>query len=47
MTQNDFQSGISAGFYGGGTEAVDLFNQESDLKSAQPIINDFINNYTN
>jgi hypothetical protein len=45
MIQNDYQSGISAGFYGGGT-AVYLFIQESDLKSAEPIINDFIKNYT-
>jgi len=46
MIQNDFQSGISAGFYGGGTAAVDLFIQETDLKAAEPIINDFIKNYT-
>ena len=45
MIQNDFQSGISAGFYGGGTASVDLFIQESDMKSAEPIINDFIKNY--
>lgn len=41
MIQNDFQSGITAGFFGGGTSAVDLFIQESDLKNAEQIINEF------
>jgi len=45
IIQNDFQSGISAEFYGGGTASVDLFIQESDMKSGEPIINDFIKNY--
>jgi len=45
MIQNDYQSGIAAGFYGGGTSAIDLFIQESDLKAAEPIINDFIKSY--
>jgi len=44
MDQNDFQSGITAGFFGGGSSAVDLFIQESDLKNAEQIINEFIKN---
>ena len=42
MIQNDFQSGITAGFFGGGTSAVDLFIQEADLQEAEPIITDFL-----
>jgi len=45
MIQNDYQSGITAGFFGGGTTAIDLFVQESDLKAAEPIVTDFIKNY--
>jgi len=45
MIQNDYQSGITAGFFGGGTTAIDLFVQESDLKAAESIVNDFIENY--
>jgi len=44
MVQNDFQSGITAGFFGGGPSAVDLFIQESDFKNAEQIINEFIKN---
>ena len=44
MMQNDFRSGISAGFIGGVPSAIDLFIMESDLKKAEPIINDFIKN---
>ena len=44
MMQNDFRSGISAGFIGGIPSAIDLFIMESDLKKAEPIINDFIKN---
>jgi hypothetical protein len=44
MIQNDFQSGITAGFFGGGTSAVDLFIQEADQKEAEPIINEFLKN---
>ncbi len=39
--QNDFQSGIMAGFSGGGPSAVDLFILESDIKRAEPIIEGF------
>ena len=45
MIQNDYQSGITAGFFGGGTTAIDLFVQESDLQAAESIVNDFITNY--
>ena len=41
LIQNDFQSGILAGFSGGGPAAVDLFILESDLKKAEPIIAGF------
>jgi hypothetical protein len=44
MIQNDFQSGITAGFFGGGTSAVDIFVQEADQKEAEPIINEFLKN---
>jgi hypothetical protein len=44
MMQNDFQSGISAGFVGGVPSAIDLYILEKDLKKAEPIINDFIQN---
>lgn len=44
LIQNDFQSGISAGFSGGVPSAIDLYIQESDLFQAEPIVNDFIQN---
>lgn len=44
LLQNDFQSGISAGFVGGVPSAIDLFIREADMKLAEPIINDFIQN---
>ena len=44
MMQNDFQSGISAGFVGGVPSAVDLLIQEKDMEKAKPIIDDFIQN---
>jgi len=40
--QDDFQAGLSAGFAGSTPSAIDIFIQESDLKKAEPIINDFI-----
>lgn len=42
LIQNDFNSGIVAGFSAGGPSSIDLFIQESDLQKAEPIINDFI-----
>ncbi len=44
LIQNDFNSGISAGFSGGGPSSIDLFIQESDLKKAEPIVNKFREN---
>lgn len=42
IIQNDFNSGVSAGFSGGVSSAIDLFIQEFDLKKAEPIITEFI-----
>lgn len=42
MIKNDFQSGNSAGFYGGIPSAVDLFIQASDMERAQAVVNDFL-----
>lgn len=42
LIQNDFQSGVAAGFAGGLPSAIDLFIQESDLKKAEPVIQEFI-----
>jgi len=44
LIQNNFQSGLSAGFFGGDAFSVDLFIQESDLKEAEPVITDFVRN---
>ena len=41
LIQNDFNSGISAGFSGGVPSAIDLFIGEDDLEKAEPIIADF------
>jgi hypothetical protein len=41
LIQNDFKSGVVAGFSGGVSSAVDLFIQEFDLKKAELIINEF------
>jgi len=41
MIQNDFNSGVSAGFSGGVPSGVDLFIQELYLEKAKPIINEF------
>ena len=42
LIKNDFQSGLTVGFISGVPSAVDLYIQESDLKEAEPIINEFI-----
>lgn len=42
FVQNDYQSGITAGFSAGGPSAVDLFIQEKDFPEAKPIIEDFM-----
>lgn len=46
LIQNDFNSGVSAGFSGGIQSSIDLFIQELDLERAEPIIREFtiINN---
>ena len=44
IIQNDFDTGLSAGFFGGGPSAIDLFIQEFDMKEAEPIINEFLQN---
>ena len=41
IIQNDFNSGVTAGFSGGIPSAVDLFIQELDLKNSEPIIDQF------
>jgi hypothetical protein len=41
MIQNDFNSGVSAGFSGGVASSVDLFIQEFDLGKAESIISEF------
>jgi hypothetical protein len=44
LIQNDYQAGNSVGFMGGTPSAIDLFIQESDLKEAEAIVNEFIQN---
>jgi hypothetical protein len=44
LLQNDFQSGISAGFVGGVPSSIDLYINKSDVEIADPIIKDFIEN---
>jgi len=44
LIQNDYQAGNAVGFMGGTPSAIDLFIQESDLKEAEPIVNEFIQN---
>jgi hypothetical protein len=41
MVQNEYQSGMSAGIGGGFPASVDLYIQQSDLKNAEPLINEF------
>ena len=43
MIQNDFNSGVSAGFSGGVPSSIDLFIQELDLGKAEPILREFLN----
>lgn len=42
IIQDDFKSGVSAGFYGGTPSSIDLFIEESDFKKAEPIIREFM-----
>lgn len=41
MIQNDFNSGVSAGFSGGVPSSIDLFIQELDLGKAESILSEF------
>ena len=41
MIQNDFNSGVSAGFSGGVPSSIDLLIQEFDMEKADPIISEF------
>ena len=47
LIQDDFQSGISSGFVSGVPSAIDLYIQESDLKEAAAIIDEFVQNNQN
>jgi hypothetical protein len=44
MVQNDYQSGISAGFAGGTVNTIRLKVHATDLELAKPILEDFIQN---
>ncbi|MGB5403839.1 putative signal transducing protein [Robiginitalea sp.] len=44
IVQNDYQSGISAGFAGGTVNTIRLKVHSSDLDKAQPVLEDFIQN---
>jgi len=44
LIKDDFQSGITVGFVSGVPSAIDLYIQESDLKAAEPIFNEFSKN---
>jgi len=44
LIQNDYKSGIDAGFVGGVQSAIDLFIQQFDYKKAESIISEFIQN---
>ena len=41
LIQDDFNSGVVAGFSGGVPSSVDLFIQEADIVKAQPVISEF------
>jgi Putative prokaryotic signal transducing protein len=41
FSQNDFKSGIAAGFAGGTPSAVDLFIREIDVMRAQLILREY------
>jgi hypothetical protein len=40
--QNNYKSGVEVGFVGGVISAIDLFIQQSDFETAEPVIRDFI-----
>ncbi len=41
IIQNDYQSGITAGFGGGTPSSIELFIRASDQEKARPILNQF------
>ena len=41
LIKDDFQSGLTVGFVTGVPSAIDLYIQESDLKEAETILNEF------
>lgn len=41
MVKNDFNTGITAGFYGGAPDVADLYILATDLEKAQPIVDGF------
>lgn len=44
IIKNEYQSGITAGFFSGVPSAIDLYIKESDFKQAEPIIHEFVKN---
>jgi hypothetical protein len=40
--QNNYKSGVEIGFVGGVQSAIDIFIQQSDFETAEPLIRDFI-----
>lgn len=44
LIQNNWQSGITAGFGGGSPNSIDLFIQESDLELAGPRVEELVKN---
>ena len=44
IVQNEYQSGISAGFAGGTVNTIRLKVHASDLEKAKPVVDDFIQN---
>lgn len=44
IVQNEYQSGISAGFAGGTVNTIRLKVHASDMEKAKPVVDDFIQN---
>jgi 3-oxoacyl-(acyl-carrier-protein) synthase len=44
IVQNEYQSGITAGFAGGTVNTIRLKVHASDLEKAQPVVDDFVRN---
>ena len=42
IIQNNYKLGVEVGFVGGVQSSVDLFIQQSDFETAEPLIRDFI-----